>query len=194
MESIGIEHLRDPFVALSPLFLYYVTRALTGDTRDDCGATIRDMMKALAKTGTCPEELWPYDVEQFAKRPPKTAYGDTKRFRLHRYYRVNGLDEIKLAIAAKNPVVAGFQLYESFESEDVEKTGIVPMPVIDDERYIGGHAMLISGYDDDGGWKKRGAVKVKNSWGTSWGRDGYATIPYEYFAQDLAGDCWTATV
>lgn len=196
-ESIGIEHLRDPFIPLSPLFLYYATRARARQTKVDAGATLRAMMKTLASVGVCPESLWPYeDVERrYAQRPSKAAYADTARFRVRNYYRVNGLDEIKIAIAAKNPVVGGFYLHTSFESDKVSKSGLVPMPG-KRERVTGGHAMTIFGYDDNGGLDGRGCVIVKNSWGTAWGDHGLCYIPYDYFDPDLGLVCdtWTATV
>ena len=38
--------------------------------------------------------------------------------------------------------------------------------------YLGGHAILIVGYDDVGKY-----FIAKNSWGTSWGRGGSSTLP-----------------
>jgi hypothetical protein len=43
------------------------------------------------------------------------------------------------------------------------------------------------GYDD--GTKR---FLVRNSWGTSWGKNGYFTMPMEYLCNnDLACDFWT---
>jgi hypothetical protein len=41
---------------------------------------------------------------------------------------------------------------------------------------LGGHAMLVVGYDD-----ARGAFKVINSWGQGWGEAGYGWISYDLF-------------
>ena len=40
---------------------------------------------------------------------------------------------------------------------------------------IGGHAMLIVGYNDDKQW-----FIVRNSWGNKWADNGYCYIPYDY--------------
>lgn len=196
-ESIEIEHLRDPFFPLSPLFLYYATRLRSRQSKQDSGATLRATMKTMAKVGICPENLWPYtDVAQrFTQRPSKEAFGDTERFRFRKYYRVADLDDLKLAIASKNPVVGGFMLYPAFESAKVAKTGIVPMPG-KREQSIGGHAMSVFGYDDNGGPDGRGHVVMKNSWGTDWGDRGMCFLPYDYFDTDagLAVDLWTASL
>ena len=49
---------------------------------------------------------------------------------------------------------------------------------------LGGHAFLLAGYNDVG-------FLVQNSWGTTWGRRGYATLPYADWL-DNAYDAWVA--
>ena len=80
----------------------------------------------------------------------------------------------------------GFTVYESFESEAVAKTGVVPMPQ-STEKVLGGHAVLAVGYDDP-----HQRFIVRNSWGSGWGMAGYFTIPYAYLTDsNLADDFWT---
>lgn len=80
----------------------------------------------------------------------------------------------------------GFTVYESFESEDVARTGIASMPDVS-EMTLGGHAVMAVGYDDSAK-----TFLVRNSWGTGWGMGGYFTMPYDYLRDgDLAADFWT---
>ncbi len=83
-------------------------------------------------------------------------------------------------------MVFGFSVYESFESDSVASTGVVPMPS-PNEQLLGGHAVVLVGYDDT---KK--VWIVRNSWGTNWGQAGYFTMPYAYLTNsNLASDFWT---
>lgn len=50
----------------------------------------------------------------------------------------------------------------------------------------GGHAVLGVGYDDG-----KQLLKFRNSWGPSWGEQGYGYLPYAYFNSSLVADCWT---
>src|SRR6185369_4893812 len=96
---------------------------------------------------------------------------------------------MKGCLAAGNPIVIGFAVYESFESDQVARTGVVPMPK-KREQMLGGHAVLIVGYTSS---TRR--FLVRNSWGTEWGQAGYFTIPFGYYLDDnLADDLWTASV
>ena len=55
------------------------------------------------------------------------------------------------------------------------------------EAVIGGHAVMGVGYDDSQQW-----FIVRNSWGTTWGLNGYFTLPYAYVTDpNLADDFWT---
>ena len=87
------------------------------------------------------------------------------------------------------PFVFGFTVYESFETPDVARTGVVPMPG-HGERVQGGHAVLAVGYD-----QATGRFLVRNSWGSDWGQAGDFTIPFQYLTDgDLADDFWTIRV
>lgn len=100
--------------------------------------------------------------------------------------RVN-LKSIKECLAEGFPFVFGFAVYESFVSNKVAETGIMPMPNIRKERMLGGHAVMGVGYDDT---KKM--VLVRNSWGKEWGENGYFWMPYDFISNPgHCQDFWT---
>jgi C1A family cysteine protease len=184
----------------SRLFIYYNERAMEGNTGTDSGAQIRDGVKSVATLGVCPETEWPYDGtasdpvtgafppgDPAAEKPTDTCYKDALNNRATSYSRVNrDLDQMKACLAAGYPFVFGFTVYESFESAEVARTGVAPMPA-PDEKVVGGHAVLAVGYDD-----AAQTFLVRNSWGTGWGQAGYFTLPYAYFTtRGLSSDFWT---
>ena len=66
---------------------------------------------------------------------------------------------------------------------------MVPLPDVNNEEALGGHAILVSGYDD----KKRVWI-MRNSWGADWGDKGYFYLPYEYLLDSsLSSDLWNIT-
>jgi len=171
----------------SRLFIYYGERVIEGDVGEDNGAQIRDGLKVVATEGAPPESVWPYDVAKFAEEPPAAAYAAARKHRATAYHHVNRGD-LRAALAAGFPVVLGFTVYESFESQEVADTGVVNMPARGEE-IVGGHAVLVVGYDTA---TKR--YKVRNSWGPDWGDGGYFTMPFQYLDRPgLSSDFWTIT-
>jgi C1A family cysteine protease len=174
------------FEDLSRLFIYYNERVIEKSVTVDSGAEIRDGIKTLAKQGICSEKSWPYVISKFAVKPPSSCYKEALDHQIVEYQRLSTLDEIRSCLADGFPVIFGFTVYESFESQKVAQSGIMTMPS-KSERVIGGHAVCGVGYDDA---KKR--LSVRNSWGTSWGMDGYFTMPYAYLTdRNLSDDFWT---
>lgn len=173
------------FQDLSRLFIYYNERVLEHTVDSDAGAMIRDGIKALAKCGVCSETLWAYDIAKFAQKPPMTCYQDAKKRKITSYERLDSLYAMKQCLTTGFPFAFGFTVYESFESPKVAKTGIAPYPSKND-RPVGGHAVCAIGFDD-----KKKALKVRNSWGTSWGIKGYFWLPYAFIENGLADDAWT---
>lgn len=176
----------------SRLFVYYNERVLEGTVNIDAGATLRSGIKTLAKQGVCFEKVWPYVINQFTRRPSTIAYKQALLDILSSYQRIEttNLIGMKTAISQSTPFVFGVSVYESFESDAVARTGIVPIPK-SSESALGGHAMLAIGYDDNmviG--SSKGAFEVRNSWGI-WGDGGHCWMPYDYIANPrLCGDIW----
>ena len=170
----------------SRLFIYYNERAMEGTIDTDSGAMIRDGMKSVHRLGVCTEDTWPYDIAKFTDRPSDDAYTEAKDHQALVYRRVtNRLHQMQACLAQGFPFVFGFTVYESFESEEVARTGEVPLPPRS-EQVIGGHAVVAVGYDD-----ASQRFIVRNSWGTGWGMDGYCTMPYGYLTDpQLASDFW----
>jgi C1A family cysteine protease len=174
----------------SRLFIYYNERVMEGTVDSDSGAQIRDGVKSVANKGDCPEKLWPYDINKFANKPSQSCYKEAVKHKAVQYQRVNrDLNQMKGCLASGYPFVFGFSVYQSFESQQVAKTGHASMPS-PGEQAVGGHAVVAVGYDDSQNW-----FIVRNSWGTGWGMKGYFTLPYAYLLNgNLSDDFWTIRV
>lgn len=170
----------------SRLFIYYNERAMEGTINSDAGAMIRDGIKTVVNQGVCDEVIWPYDISKFKIKPSLQCYLSARRARASQYSRIQSLNDMKTCLAEGFPFVFGFTVYESFESQQMAKTGNMPMPSRG-ERALGGHAVMACGYDDP-----TQKMLVRNSWGNRWGMAGYFTMPYQYITNsNLASDMWT---
>ena len=171
----------------SRLFIYYNERDMEGTVSTDSGAQIRDGIKSVSVLGAPPEPDCPYVIANFAQKPSVTAYTDAKQHVVTLYQRlVQELNTLKGCLASGFPFVFGFTCYESFESQAVAASGVLPMPK-SGEAVVGGHAVVCVGYDDS----SREFI-VRNSYGSSWGQAGYFLMPYAYLtSQRLASDLWT---
>jgi C1A family cysteine protease len=174
----------------SRLFIYFNERAVEGSILSDAGACIRDGIKLVARLGACQETEWPYDIAKFKDVPGFMCYIHAIQFQALEYRSIDNtsLYDLKHCIADGRPFVYGFSVYDSFESDIVAKTGIVPMPK-PDENCLGGHAVCCYSYSDDDQ-----TFTTINSWGKDFGLNGSFKIPYAYLTNpDLASDFWTIT-
>ncbi len=174
---------KKPLVKLSPLFMYYNERKLEGRINEDSGARISTGMKLLKDIGTATDTEWPYVVESFKDSPTREAFSSASDFRVKDIKRLEGLRDIKYALAKKNPVALGIVVLKSVFTP---VNGKVALPNLK-EQIFGGHAVFCVGYDDN-----EKVLIIKNSWGTNWGDKGYFYLPYEYVKQGLVMDAWTA--
>jgi C1A family cysteine protease len=161
----------------SRLFIYYGERVREGTVGSDSGAIGHDGFKVARKTGVPPETDWPYNINRFREKPPQQAYDDASQHRITDYrHPLQTQAAIKAVLSNQQTVAFGFTVFESFESNAVAKTGVVPVPDPYWENDIGGHEVLIVGYLKS----EPNYALVRNSWGTHWGLRGYCLFPWSY--------------
>lgn len=173
----------------SRLFIYYNERVIEGTVNQDSGAQIRNGIKSIATLGECYALQWPYRISKFRLQPTNECYFDALKHKALVYRRISSsMNDMKAVLASGYPFVFGFTVYDSFESDTVASTGVVPMPK-NNESVLGGHAVLAVGYDDN-----QKMFLVRNSWGTNWGLQGYFWMPYQYLSNsNLVDDRWVIT-
>lgn len=171
---------------ISRLFIYYYERLLIGTVNYDSGAYIRDGIKATNRWGAPLEQLWPYNISKFKAAPSSVAVNDAAKRKVTRYERATNFNLVIDALNNGFPVIVGFLVYSSFMSQAVARTGMMPNPNTKRETLLGGHAVLIVGYDNN-----TQRFIVKNSWGTNWGDKGYFYMPYDVIKNpQMSGDFW----
>ena len=177
----------------------------------DSGAWLRSAMGAVVLFGVPDERYFSYTLDGVTVNPNWDSEPDTFLYSLANHYsainyfchdpmgkktaKKEVLKNVKTYLAAGVPSVFGFFGFPSFESSDAP--GSIPYPC-KNEQAEWGHAVVAVGYDDDkvitntrSNEKKKGALMIRNSWGSSWGQDGYGWLPYDYVLDGLAEDFWS---
>lgn len=184
----------EPQVTPSRLFIYYAERVIEGTVDQDAGAQIRDGIKVVASEGAPPESVWPYDVSQFAVKPSADAYAAAATHEAIQYRLIvaNGPGApMRTAIAAGLPIVFGFSVPASFEGTWDPASTPLPLPGPNDQ-IIGGHCVVITGYDFSCTRFAVPAFQCDNSWGSGWGSGGRFWMAWDWFDpwRGLASDLW----
>jgi C1A family cysteine protease len=183
----------------SRLFVYKNTRLLMGrEGWGDSGAYIRTTLGAMRLFGVPNEQYLPYDVERYDNGIDAFVYALGQNFQSIKHFRLDyssvGVDNIwrmKEYLVKGYSMQIGFTVFESYKEAE-SNGGFFPFPK-DNESPVGGHSVLVVGYNDD-----KNAFLIQNSWGESWGDKGFGWLPYGYFFEGangdvLADDVWALT-
>lgn len=95
-------------------------------------------------------------------------------FKIDRYAKIGSILPLKQAIVMNGPCLAGLPVYNDYASNFWTKCYNCG--------FMGGHAISIVGYNDEG-------FIIRNSWGKGYGDNGYSVIPYDDFDSFL--EIWT---
>lgn len=161
------------FVDLSRLFVYYNSRLFDNTIKEDAGTYIRDGLKAGARYGLCSEKLWPYILSKFDQQPTPDCYVDATTRIITKYETLYTIQDLLDALNDHKPVVAGMTLYPDFLTITTSNP-IIKVPSMN-EQPVGNHAVVILGYD-----LPSQIFLAKNSFGVTWGDQGYFWIPFDY--------------
>ena len=145
------------------------------------GSSIRAAMKGWHKHGVCREAMWPYRPGKKTERLTSKRQIDALDVRLGNYFRVRHrhLNHVHSALAEAGVLYASADIHDGWFKVN-KKTGQIPYSTT----RAGGHAFAIVGFDEDGLW-------IQNSWGYSWGLNGFAHLPYDDWFEN-SYDCWVA--
>jgi len=150
---------------MSPQFIYN-NRA----NQDSEGMYSRDVMKILNKIGSVREKDYPYNSFDPISDELRELAG---KYKIAGYASVNSVEGVKKALVKNGPCYFACPVYNRTQRMWKPRQG---------DKKIGGHAMTIVGYNDVG-------LIIRNSWGTSWGDEGYTIFPYEDWG--LHWEIWT---
>tara|TARA_B110000238_G_scaffold139109_1_gene150013 strand:- start:820 stop:3033 length:2214 start_codon:yes stop_codon:yes gene_type:complete len=146
------------------------------------GSYIHEALQLIVDQGVSTMASMPYAPDSCSAQPSPLASLEAANFKALRKARVNSTLGIKAALANRLPVVIGISVYSQF----YELRGPDSVYNTTSGSNLGGHAVTIVGYDDS---RYGGAFRVINSWGISWGDEGYFWLPYDA-AQNVIAESW----
>jgi hypothetical protein len=164
-------------VVCSPAFIY--NQRTTSNCQRDAGMSLYNALTIVTAKGDCLESLMPYNTNDICTQPSDAALADALTRKASGYAVLWGtqgtaaLDGVRSYLAAGTPVLVAVPVYQSFYANAAGTIGVHA----ESERYYGGHAMLLVGYDAGGFW-------ALNSWGPDWGHDGFAYLSNEFVKQE----------
>jgi hypothetical protein len=189
-----------PESGLSASFAYSLAKTIDGIPGLE-GTYPRAIMQVLQKHGVCPEILFPYNLLTDLPAPhvpavSEAAMAAAERYKIQTYAQIcspgdldrsNLLATMRQVLLRDGPFVLALLVAENFIPD---ANGLLPLP---QGRIMGGHLVGIVG-----DLPELGALILRNSWGTGWGLNGYAYLPYKWLTASYdmgyyVFEAWAAT-
>lgn len=150
--------------------LYWLARQRIGTVMQDSGCLLMDAASVLGELGWSPEELWSPDRE-LTERPGPAVFEAMEHRRLVNWEPLDhDAETLRWELSLGHPVAVGLRVYRGLDFPG--PNGRIPPP---EGKSVGGHAMLLVGYS-----KSERIFRIRNSWGPSWGENGYGEIEESY--------------
>lgn len=175
---------KDPnSVKFSPSFLYNQIKL------EGCqGSYVKYAMDNMYAKGAVHFKDFAYDDRDCSRQPSSELRQKAVNYRIKGFQRLTEENKgktyemmgIKQNLAKGSPVVIGMMVGGSFMSNMMGKEMWIPAQSDYSQQGFGGHAMCVIGYDD---FLKGGAFLIMNSWGTEWGKGGFAWVRYSDFKE-----------
>ncbi len=142
----------------------------------------------IRDTGLPSESCYPYNPGSTVCAPSSYWESQVHKIDKWEYVAVTSptVDALKNGLAAYGPLVTTMDVYSDFYY--YYKSGVYSYT---SGNYVGSHAVLIVGYQDDSAYPGGGYFRVKNSWGTGWGESGFFRIAYSELTSVVNFGDWT---
>ncbi|WKK65506.1 C1 family peptidase [Lutimonas zeaxanthinifaciens] len=166
---------------MSPAFIYNQIKTAGCDG----GSVLQRALDTIVSQGIIEWAQMPYNENECSTQPEDFQITLAGVNKIENYFyldTVSILEQTKAALLNQQPVVIAVTVDRSyFGARDANGQYVY-------RKYkegVGGHAMLVVGYND-----QMNAFKVVNSWGKNWGNDGFLWIDYKAWEQagDTEGD------
>ncbi len=151
------------------------------------GTSLKAAVDLCRKHGVVTTDLLPFALEDSLYAGPENAFwAAAAQLRATSYFNI-GLDieRWKVAVAQDQPVLCGLVVDRTWR--DATETG-GELDEFDVGSAGGGHAVCAVGYRSDG------RIILRNSWGTSWGDQGFAYASPEYLQAAFFPEAYVVTV
>lgn len=200
MQKILMEQGMD-FGVPSRMLIYQLELLQNGEFGQDNGAQIRDGARVVSNMGVVKESEWAYYMSNFTVMPSDSLIQEAHKVEALQYERIvvgTPGAPMRSAISAGYPIVFGFPVPDYFEDESRwdPATQALPLPGAD-VQWIGGHCVVVTGFDFSQRKYRVPVFLCDNSWGESWGKAGRFAMDYRWFTpygdtvpNALASDLW----
>ncbi len=165
--------------AFSPFFIYEQAKSIS-DIYCQEGTSLYNALEIIKEIGAV-------KISEFGSQCGQTVTTrleeKAKKFKIQNYKRIfdsSAPDKVTLAkksLAENKPIIIGMQCCTESFLNAKGKTFWELQPS-DNPNPNGGHALTVIGYDDE---KFGGAFELMNSWGTTWGKEGFIWFSYDDF-------------
>ncbi len=169
--------------AFSALYLY--NQAKMGNCMG--GANIQQTAKVLKDKGNCPSKEFDSPLADCDREPDEALITLAQKHAIKDYIALfnnssapkEKVVRTKRSLAEGKPVVVGMKIRESLKILTSEAP--IWQPGGEADKHIGGHALVVVGYNDSSG-----VFDLLNSWGPNWGDNGFFQMRYKDFAENAA--------
>ena len=154
---------------------------------EGAGTTLKAAVDVARKTGVALMDDLPFHIQtKMYTGNENTFYASCAQRKISAYFNLHrNLPSWKTWLASTGPILAAFNVDSSWDDAAANNGNI---DVFHPDTVRGGHAICIVGYRADG------RFIVRNSWGTSWGDNGFGYLHPDYIAAAFFDESYGVTL